>query len=405
MKRFLGILLSILMLASLCACQSNPAANNETTAPVTTPATEEVTEPLLESDVLEWVDFKDYSLQTDVPVKNVILMIGDGMGENIIKASEVVKGDKLVMQGIDDTVYAKTDSLSGLTDSAASATALSCGIKTENKYLGVNEDSEPVETMVEFAKAKGLKTGLVVTQIVPHATPAGMVCHFNSRSVYNTLFKQMLRANVDVLFGGGNQYYKGGVQTTAEEQGYQYISEGKDLSTLAKDKKSLGLFAYDSLDCTKTPSLTTMTEKALELLDNENGFFLMVEGSKIDSQEHNSNMEATLKEMQSFDKAVNSVLAWAEKNPGTLVIVTADHETGGVMLPKELTPENINNDCFTSNGEHTNANVLVMYAGAQSDKLFTEEVVENTEVSHAIRNQLNLTYGEKEVKLLNEKNR
>ena len=105
MKRFLGILLSILMLASLCACQSSPATNSETTAPVTTPATEEVTEPLLESDVLEWVAFKDYSLQTDVPVKNVILMIGDGMGENIIKASEVIKGDKLVMQGIDDTVY------------------------------------------------------------------------------------------------------------------------------------------------------------------------------------------------------------------------------------------------------------------------------------------------------------
>lgn len=402
MKRFLGILLSILMLTSFCACQSSPAT--ESTANTTVSTTQEETAPLLETDILEWVDYAQYSLETDVPVKNVILMIGDGMGENIIKASEVVKGDKLVMQGIENKVYARTDSLSGTTDSAASSTALSCGIKTTNSYLGVDENGEPVETMVEFAKAKNMKTGLVVTQVMPHATPAGMVCHFNARSVYNTLLKQMINANVDVLFGGGNQYYRGSAKTAAETNEYQYISEGKDLQTLTADKKALGLFAYESINGDMTPSLATMTEKALDLLNNDNGFFLMVEGSNIDVQEHDSDMESTLKEMQSFDKAVNSVLAWAEKNPGTLVIVTADHETGGVTLPTELTPENINNDCFTSDGEHTNANVLVMFAGAQSDKLFTEDVIENTDISLAIRNQLNQTYGEKEVKLLNEKN-
>lgn len=402
MKRFLGILLSILMLTSFCACQSSPAT--ESTADTTASTTQEETAPLLETDILKWVDYTQYSLETDVPVKNVILMIGDGMGENIIKASEVVKGDKLVMQGIENKVYARTDSLSGTTDSAASSTALSCGIKTTNSYLGVDENGEPVETMVEFAKAKNMKTGLVVTQVMPHATPAGMVCHFNARSVYNTLLKQMINANVDVLFGGGNQYYRGSAKTAAETNEYQYISEGKDLQTLTADKKALGLFAYESINGDMTPSLATMTEKALDLLNNDNGFFLMVEGSNIDVQEHDSDMESTLKEMQSFDKAVNSVLAWAEKNPGTLVIVTADHETGGVTLPTELTPENINNDCFTSDGEHTNANVLVMFAGAQSDKLFTEDVIENTDISLAIRNQLNQTYGEKEVKLLNEKN-
>ncbi len=402
MKRFLGILLSILMLTSFCACQSTPAT--ESTADTTVSTTQQETAPLLETDILEWVDYAQYSLETDVPVKNVILMIGDGMGENIIKASEIVKGDKLVMQGIENTVYARTDSLSGTTDSAASSTALSCGIKTTNSYLGVDENGEPVETMVEFAKAKNMKTGLVVTQVMPHATPAGMVCHFNARSVYNTLLKQMLNANVDVLFGGGNQYYKGSAKTAAEENQYQYISEGKDLQTLTADKKALGLFAYESINGDMTPSLATMTEKALDLLNNDNGFFLMVEGSNIDVQEHDSDMESTLKEMQSFDKAINSVLAWAEKNPGTLVIVTADHETGGVTLPSVLTPENINNDCFTSDGEHTNANVLVMSAGAQSNKLFSEDVIENTDISLAIRNQLNQTYGEKEVKLLNEKN-
>lgn len=406
MKKLLGILLSVLMVTGLCACQgaSSTSSSQEATF-ATAAATEETTVSSIESDVLEWVNFKDYNLKTDEPVKNVILMIGDGMGENFIHASEIVKGDKLVMQGIDTTVHVKTDSLSGTTDSAAASTAMSCGIKTDNKYLGVDGDGNPVETMCEFAQARGLKTGLVATQIMPHATPAGMVCHYNARSVYNTLFKQMLNANVDVLFGGGSEYYKGSVEKAVKSNDYAYVTDGDGLSKLSADKKALGLFAYQGIFADKTPSLATMSEKALDLLKNDDGFFLMVEGSNIDIEEADLDMEGALKEMQSFDKAVNSVLAWAEQNPGTLVLVTADHETGGVEIPKNAKAEDINNDCFTSGGEHTSANVLLMAAGAQSDKLFSEDVIENTDISKVIREQLNKTYGEAEVKLLNETNK
>lgn len=412
MKRFLAIFISILMIAGLCSCQNSQTASDNKTSSVvfadnnsSQSAQEETTASLnLDSDVLEWVDYAQYNLKTDEPVKNVILMIGDGMGENIIKASEIVKGDKLVMQGIENKVYVKTDSLSGTTDSAAASTAMSCGIKTLNTYLGVDGDGKAVETMTEFAKARGLKTGLVATQIMPHATPAGMVCHYNARSVYNTLFKQMLNANIDVLFGGGSEYYKGSSEKTAVSNDYQYVTDENGLMNLTADKKSLGLFAYQAIMGEKTPSLATMTEKSLELLNNDKGFFLMVEGSNIDVQEANLNMEGTLKEMQSFDKAVNSVLKWAEKNPGTLVIVTADHETGGVALPENATAKDINNDCFTSGGEHTNTNVLLMAAGAQADKLFKEDTIENTDISKAIREQLNKTYGEAEIKLLNDAN-
>lgn len=406
MKRILGILLSLIIVASFAGCQTaqndNSSNNTDTTSAVS--QVEETTAPSLETDKLEWVDFKEYNLDPNQPVKNVILMIGDGMGENIIKGSEIVKGDKLVMQGIENTVYVRTDSLSGTTDSAAASTAMSCGIKTKNTYLGVDENGDPVETMVEFAKARGLKTGLVVTQIMPHATPAGMVCHYNARSVYNTLFRQMLNAEVDVLFGGGSEYYRGSAEKVSVEKDYEYVTDEEGMLSLDGSKKALGMFSYAGIFGEKTPSLATMTEKALDILSNDDGFFLMVEGSNIDVEESALDMEGTLKEMQSFDKAINSVLAWAEKNPGTLVIVTADHETGGVTLPENATAEDINNDCFTSGGEHTNTNVLLMAAGAQSDKLFTEDTIENTDISKAIREQLNKTYGEAEVKFLNNKN-
>ncbi len=409
MKKFLSILLSFVIILGFCGCQTatQTTSTDETTSNKTASSVsqaEETIAPALDTDKLEWVDFKEYNLSTEEPVKNVILMIGDGMGENIIKCSEIVKGDKLIMQGIENTVYVKTDSLSGTTDSAAASTAMSCGIKTENQYLGVDENGDPVETMVEFAKARGLKTGLVATQVLPHATPAGMVCHYNARSVLNTLFKQMLRANVDVLFGGGSQYYTGGAERTAVSNDYEYVRDEKDMLKMDGSKKSLGMFAYDGIYGDKTPSLSTMTEKALELLNNDNGFFLMVEGSNIDIKEADLDMEGTLKEMQSFDKAVNSVLSWAENNPGTLVIVTADHETGGVIVPENATAEDINNDCFTSGGEHTSTNVLLMAAGAQSDNLFEEDTIENTDISKAMRKQLNKTYGEAEVKLLNDAN-
>lgn len=405
MKKLLGIILSLIIIAGFCGCQTaenNTSSNDNSTT--TAPQFEETTVSSVETDKLEWVDFKEYNLNPDEPVKNVILMIGDGMGENIIKNSEIVKGDKLVMQGIENTVYVRTDSLSGTTDSAAASTAMSCGIKTKNTYLGVDENGKAAETMVEFAKARGLKTGLVVTQVMPHATPAGMVCHYDARSVYSTLFKQMLRANVDVLFGGGNEYYKGGAKKAAEENDYEYVTDEEGLFNLDGSKKAVGLFSYSDISGDKIPSLSTMTEKALDMLNNDDGFFLMVEGSNIDVYESKVDMEKTLQEMQTFDKAVNSVLAWAEKNPGTLVIVTADHETGGVIIPENATATDINNDCFTSGGEHTSTNVLLMAAGAQSDKLFTEDIIENTDISKAIRDQLNKTYGEAEVKLLNEEN-
>lgn len=402
-KKFLCIGMCAALIAMLCSCSGQSSDNDAsaTTAGETTVAAETVS---LDTDVLEWVDYKTYNLDTEEEVKNVILMIGDGMGENTIKAAEIVKGDRLVMSGLPVSVHVNTDSLDGTTDSAASSTAMSCGIKTYNKYLGVDENKEPVETMCEFAMAKGMKTGLVVTQIIPHATPAGMSVHLDNRTLYNVILKQMINSEIDVMLGGGNQYYTKKIAQMCDERNYQYVDSGEALQTAANDQKLLGMFSFTNIVAGKTPSLATMTDKALDMLENDNGFFLMVEGSDIDVFASQLNMDSTIKEMMSFDKSVDVVLKWAENHPGTLVIVCADHETGGVKIPENAKAEDINDDCFTSGGEHTNTPIKLMAGGAQSDKLFDSDNIDNTDISKAIRKVLDNTYGEKEVTLKNSVN-
>ena len=400
MKKLLSALIAIAMLCSFTACapsQGNGSSDAPSASQIEVQTeTQAAEEPEVEK--LEWVDYAQYSLEEDVPAKNVILLIGDGMGKNIIKASEVVKGDKLVMSGMPHsttvTTYSQsvTDGKAEYTDSAASATAISAGVKTTNEALGVDPDGEDVETICEFAQKLGMKTGLVARQIMCHATPAGMVIHNTSRGSYPKIMLDMVRSDVDVMFGGGSQYYSEytKIQSAVSEHKYKYITTGNELKSLSTaDGKVLGLFSYDNMGAADmSPSLMKMTAKSLELLDNDKGFFLMVEGSNIDSYEHKSDMETVLGQMQGFDETVDYVLKWAQEHPGTLVIVTADHETGGVQLPENPKPEDINNTCFTSDGKHTNADVPLMASGAQSAGLCEKELIDNTDIAKYMRKVL-----------------
>ena len=401
MKRILCTILASVMMLSFAACsQSQSSASQETTtvAVETTAPVADGKLGLADTDVLEWVNYKEYSLEEDVPVKNIILMIGDGMGKNTIKAAEIVKGDKLIMSGMKNQTTVVTASQSVLdgnaefTDSSASATAISTGVKINNSELGIDPDGNELETIVEYVQKYEMKTGLVDRHYVCHATPAGMVAHNNSRSNYQQILREMIKSNVNVMFGGGSQYYKNStkVQNTVKDCGYKYIDNEQALLDLkAGEDKILGMFAYDNMgSASMWPSLTTMTSKALELLDNEKGFFLMVEGSNIDVYAHNGDMKATVEQMQAFDHTVDYVLNWAEQNPGTLVIVTADHETGGVQIPENATAEDINDTCFTSNGEHTNADVALMSAGAQAKGLCEKDLIDNTDIAKYMRKVL-----------------
>ena len=155
------------------------------------------------------------------------------------------------------------------------------------------------------------------------------------------------------------------------------------------DDKVLGMFAYENMkNAYREPTLTTMTSKALDLLDNDKGFFLMVEGSNIDVCESEQDMKGTIEQMMAFDHTVDYVLNWAQQHPGTLVLVTADHETGGVQIPDNATADDINNDCFTSDGEHTNTNVLLMAGGAQSAEICSSDVIDNTDIAKYMRKVL-----------------
>ena len=398
MKKLLSVLLALTMVCSFVACSSsNSSQATDTTSASQSETSAESVSTEENKEKLEWVDYAEYNLEEDVPAKNVILMIGDGMGKEIIRGSEVVKGDKLVMSGMKYkttvTTYSQsvTDGNAEYTDSAASATAISTGVKTLNGYVGLDSKGEKLETICEYAQSLDMETGLVARQVVSHATPAGMVAHNSSRDNYQQILREMVRSDVNVLFGGGSQYYKNKkVKNTVDECGYKYISSEEELNALNKDDdKVLGMFAYDNMGAADmSPSLKKMTSKALDMLDNDKGFFLMVEGSNIDSYGHNGNMEQVLGQMQGFDQTVDFVLQWAEEHPGTLVIVTADHETGGVKLPDNPKPEDINDSCFTSDGKHTNADVWLFASGAQSKELCEKDVIDNTDIAKYMRKVL-----------------
>lgn len=401
MKKLLAVLMSAAILASFAAC-SNDAASNSKTEQTTSQssATEAVqtTSPSVETDNVDWVPFKEYSLDSDSKVKNIVLMIGDGMGENIIKAAEIVKGDQLIMSGLPNQTHVTTYSQSvtsgeaEFTDSAAAATALSTGVKTYNQCIGVDKDGNSLETICEFAQKYDMKTGLVDRHYVCHATPAGMAAHNSNRGNYVQILRDMAKTGVNVMFGGGEQYYKNSNKTKnyINEKGYKFIDTEEQLLALdGSDDKVLGMFAYENMkNAYREPTLTTMTSKALDLLDNDKGFFLMVEGSNIDVCESEQDMKETIEQMMAFDHTVDYVLNWAQQHPGTLVLVTADHETGGVQIPDNATADDINNDCFTSDGEHTNTNVLLMAGGAQSAEICSSDVIDNTDIAKYMRKVL-----------------
>ena len=401
MKKLLAVLMSAAILASFAACSNDAASNSKTEQTTSQSSANEAvqtTSPSVETDNVDWVPFKEYSLDSDSKVKNIVLMIGDGMGENIIKAAEIVKGDKLIMSGLPNQTHVTTYSQSvtsgeaEFTDSAAAATALSTGVKTYNQCIGVDKDGNSLETICEFAQKYDMKTGLVDRHYVCHATPAGMAAHNSNRGNYVQILRDMAKTGVNVMFGGGEQYYKDSNKTKnyINEKGYKFIDTKEQLLALdGSDDKVLGMFAYENMkNAYREPTLTTMTSKALDLLDNDKGFFLMVEGSNIDVCESEQDMKGTIEQMMAFDHTVDYVLNWAQQHQGTLVLVTADHETGGVQIPDNATADDINNDCFTSDGEHTNTNVLLMAGGAQSAEICSSDVIDNTDIAKYMRKVL-----------------
>ncbi|TDM01638.1 alkaline phosphatase [Macrococcus hajekii] len=320
--------------------------------------------------------------------KNVILMIGDGMGISQLGAYRYYKDDE-TKSGLDklsfdqhlagSQITISDDPVLNITDSGAAGAALATGVKTYNGAISVDKNKTPQQTVLEAYKQAGKSTGLVATSELTHATPASFAAHNESRKNENAIAEDMVRKIkvgksyqpvVDVMYGGGvdffqqkdkNGHVKLDLINKLKKDGFSYVTNTKQLLNDNKSSQSIGLFAPSAMakdidrDPAKEPSLTQMTDKAIEKLSkNKNGFFLMVEGSQPDWAGHANDLTGMMSEISAFDKAYQSALKYAQSDCNTLVIALADHATGGLSVGTgdkyEVHPKVVNNMKMTHEG-------------------------------------------------------
>lgn len=297
---------------------------------------------------------------------NVIMLVMDGSSNNAVSLARWYKGESLAMDEILTGGVTTHSAESAITDSAPAGTALATGHKSNSGFVGVlpsvidmpgvkgNEDDAftPVAGVLEGAKQLGKATGIVSTSEIQHATPASFSSHVTSRSNYDDIGEQQVYQNMDVILGGGYDYLKSenrqdgeNLVSVIEKKGYDLITTRDELLTTKSDK-IYGSFAGSSLayelDRTKTnpnePSLAEMTSTAIDTLNKDkDGFFLMIEGSKIDWAAHANDPIGMVTDILSFDDAVNEALKFAKKDKNTMVIAVTDHGNSGITIGNENT--------------------------------------------------------------------
>lgn len=278
---------------------------------------------------------------------NIILMIGDGMGLTQISAAMFSNSNQLALERFPVVGLHKpyaSDNL--IADSAAGATAFSCGIKTYNGAIGVGPDTQAVRTILEAAEAKNMATGLLTTCSITHATPASFVAHNEYRKNMEAIALDFMKVDLDLLIGGGQKYFDRREQDERNllkemrQRGYQVTSfVDEDIEEVNfNTKRNIAYFtaASEPLPFLQGRDyLLPATSKALGYLDKKaagRGFFFMIESAQIDWGGHANNSEYIISEALEFDKAIAKVLDFAAADGNTLVIVTADHETGGYAI-------------------------------------------------------------------------
>lgn len=316
--------------------------------------------------------------------KNVIFLIGDGMGLNQVLAAMTVQQDALAMEQATHVGLQKTHSANKyITDSAASGTAMACGKKTYNGAIGVDVNRQPLESILKVAERRGLATGLVSTSAITHATPASFIASDTSRNNYEAIAADFLETDIDVFIGGGLDHFadrKDGRDLTEElrQKGYTVATDNETFVDVTEGK--LAAFTAPGHNPRTSEGRDDMlpfaTKKAIELLSqDEDGFFLMVEGSQIDWGGHANDESYVLEETLDFDAAVRVAMDFAKENEETLVVVTADHETGGMVVLNGDLESNTIETAFTTGG-HTGSLIPVFSYGPYAE-LFTG-IYENT---------------------------
>ena len=320
-------------------------------------------------------------------VKNVIYMIGDGMGLTQFTSAMIEKGSPLAIQRAQYVGLQTTHSGNNeVTDSAAAGTALATGTKTYNGAIGVDVDRDPVESVLERSKRNGLSTGMAVTYSITNATPAAFVAHVRDRGMENEIAEYILNSDIDVFMGGGFQFFEKrndgrNISNEMRDKGYTIVYSMDDVKNSNSNKLG-ALLADNAMPVMKNgrgPMLPDATAKALQILSqNKKGFFLMVEGSQIDGGGHDNNGEKVVLETLDFDDAVKIAFDFADRNPGTLVVVTADHETGGMSLPEKSRKVS---HAFSTGG-HTGVMVPIYAYGTGAEQFST--IMDNIDIPKKI---------------------
>ena len=329
------------------------------------------------------------TLQKPKGPKNIIFMVGDGMGIAQITAGLYSNDNHLQLERCPISGFHKSYSSNYLTtDSAAGATAFSCGKKTYNGAIAVDEDKDPMPTILEEAEKHGLATGLVVTSTISHATPAAFVAHVESRKQYEDIATFFPESGIDLFIGGGSKHFDHrkdhrDIIQEMEEKGY-IIKNLKDeaIDDVVMDASHpFGFFTGKSDPKTYRQGrryLPTAAQRAVKFLDkrSDKGFFMMIEGSQIDWGGHSNDGKYIIEEMLDFDKTIGKILDWAEKDGETLVVITADHETGGFAILPSSKMNKLKTKFVTD--YHTPVLIPVFAFGPGSEKF--SGIYENTDI-------------------------
>ena len=308
------------------------------------------------------------------PVKQGIFIIGDGMGLNqMCKLDSPNHFERANYIGLSKTYSASHK----VTDSAAGGTALACGVKTNNGMLGMNADSVAVKSILTLLGEQGFGTGIVASCRINHATPASYYAHQINRGMDAEILADLYANGPDVFVAGGNKLLS---VESLEKAGYKYVESIGELQKQEKGKVACVLAKEDMPNALERGNEITLgTAEAIRLLEkNEKGFFLMIEGSQIDWAGHGNNADYMQAEMKDINKVIGLCMDYTDANPGTLLIITADHETGGTTIVGE------NKEYKYTTGDHTGAMVPVYSYGTGAENF--SGIFENTTFKDKILN-------------------
>ncbi|WP_318310029.1 alkaline phosphatase [Flagellimonas crocea] len=346
---------------------------------------------------------KSNTVESGEPL-SIIFMIGDGMGVPQVSTAyyfgdSVPNFSRFNHLGLHKT----SDKVYRITDSAAGATAFSTGQKTYKRAIGVSVDSLPQETILERLQGQGYQTGLVSLTTITHATPASFYGHVTDRDMHEEIASQLIEADIDFFAGGGKKFFnqrEDGRNLFEELQNKNYHLDTLELSAPEREKRNAYILADDGIPSKidgRGDYLSEATSMALDYFDQKNQpFFIMVEGSYIDWGGHAENAEMMITEVLDFDKTLGVALDYVEEHPNTLLVVTADHETGGVSIGKHYVvdeatgekkeiPEKVT--VYFNTDQHSGELIPVFAAGKGAENF--QGIYENNEIYHRMIKAIN----------------